>query len=46
MDRFELRLGRGPILTPTHLEATLLALESSGLATARREGHRTTYALA
>jgi hypothetical protein len=46
MDQLELRLGRRPFLTPTRLEATLLALESSGLVTARREGHRTTYALA
>jgi DNA-binding transcriptional ArsR family regulator len=46
MDQLELQLGRGPFLTPTHFEATLLALESSGLVTARREGSRTTYALA
>jgi hypothetical protein len=36
----------GSFLAPTHLEATLLALESSGLVTARREERRTTYALA
>ena len=46
MDQLELRVGRGPFLTPTRLEATLLALESSGLVTASREGSRTTYALA
>jgi hypothetical protein len=46
MDQLELRLGRGPFLTPTRLEATLLALESFGLVTARPEGRRTTYALA
>jgi hypothetical protein len=46
MDELELRLGRGPFLTPIRLEATLLALESSGLLTARRDGARTEYALA
>jgi DNA-binding transcriptional ArsR family regulator len=46
LDQLELRLGRGSFLTPTRLEARLLALESSGLVTARREGRRTTYALA
>jgi len=45
MDQLQLRLGRGPFLSATRLEATLLALESSGLVTAHREGSRTTYAL-
>jgi len=46
MDQLQLRLGRGPFLTATRLEATLLALESNGVVTARRDGTRTTYALA
>lgn len=46
MDELELRLGRGPHLTPIRLEATLLSLESSGLVTARRDGPRTVYSLA
>lgn len=33
------------VLSPTRLEATLLALESNGVLTARRDGPRTTYAL-
>jgi len=45
-DELELRLGRGPFLTPTRLEATLLALESTGQVSARHEGDRTVYALA
>lgn len=46
MDELELRLGRGPFLTPTRLEAALIALESNGLVTALREGPRTVYARA
>jgi hypothetical protein len=46
MDELELRIGRGPFLTPIKLEATLLALESNGLVTSRRDGPRTNYALA
>jgi Putative sensor len=46
MDELELRIGRGPFLTPIKLEATLLALQSNGLVTSRRDGPRTTYALA
>jgi hypothetical protein len=38
--------GTGPFLTPTKLEATLLALESIGAITAVRGGTRTTYSLA
>jgi Putative sensor len=45
MDDLELRLGRGPYLTPTRVEASLLALESAGVVTAERDGPRTTYAL-
>lgn len=46
MDDLRLRLGEGPFLTPMRVEATLLALESAGPVTARREGTRTTYSLA
>ena len=45
MDELELRLGRGPFLTPIRLEATLLSLESTGVVTARRDGTRSVYAL-
>ena len=41
----ELRLGRGPYLTATQVEATLLALESSGQVQAHHLGNRTLYAL-
>ena len=46
LDELELRIGRGPFLTPTRLEATLLALESTGQVSARHEGGRTFYTLA
>jgi hypothetical protein len=46
LDELELRLGRGPFLNPTRLEAALLALESTGHVTARRGGSRTLYGLA
>lgn len=46
MDQLEMRLGRGPFLTATRVEATLLALESNGVLTARRDDGRTKYALA
>jgi hypothetical protein len=46
MDQLEMRLGRGPFLTPTRVQATLLALQSSDVVTAERDGPRTTYALA
>jgi len=46
MDDLELALGRGPFLTPTRVEASLLALESAGLVTAQRDGAATIYALA
>lgn len=41
-----LRLGQGSFLTPTRVEAALLALESSGHVTVGREGLHTTYELA
>jgi DNA-binding transcriptional ArsR family regulator len=46
LDELELRLGRGPFLTPTTLEATLLALESTGYVSVRRNDNRNLYALA
>jgi hypothetical protein len=46
LDQLQMRLGRGPFLSATRLQATLLALESNGVLTSRREGSRTTYALA
>jgi hypothetical protein len=46
LEDLELRLGRGPFLTPTRVEAALLALESSGHVAAERDGPRTTYRLA
>lgn len=46
LEDLELRLGRGPFLTPTRLEAALLALESTGRVSARRGGARTLYGLA
>ncbi len=46
LDELELRLGRGPFLTPASLEATLLALESTGHVSVRRNGSRNLYALA
>lgn len=41
----ELRFGRGPFLTLTHVQAALLALESGGRVIADRRGARTLYAL-
>jgi hypothetical protein len=46
LDEVEMRLGRGPFLTPTRIEATLLSLESMGRISSRHEGDRTVYALA
>ena len=46
IDELQLRLGRGPFLSATRLEATLLAQESNGVVTSRREGQRTTFVLA
>jgi hypothetical protein len=45
LEDLELRLGRGPFLSPTRVEASLLALESSGHVTADRARKRTVYAL-
>lgn len=42
----ELRLGRGPFLYPTRLEAALLSLESTGVVRSRRAGDRVLYSLA
>lgn len=44
-DELGLRLGRGPFLSLTRVEATLLALESAGHVSASREGSRIQYAL-
>jgi hypothetical protein len=46
LDELELRLGRGPFLTPTAVEAALLALQSSGHVRAHGNGARTLYTLA
>jgi hypothetical protein len=46
LDELELQLGRGPFLTPTKVEAALLALESTGRVTAHRNGGRVTYTAA
>jgi hypothetical protein len=46
LDELELRLGHGPFLTPTKLEATLLALESTGRISSRRDNAHTLYELA
>jgi hypothetical protein len=46
LDELELQLGRGPFLTPTRVEAALLALESTGRVTAHRDGGRVTYTAA
>jgi hypothetical protein len=44
LDELELQLGRGPFLTATRVEAALLALESTGYVSARRNGSRISYA--
>lgn len=46
LEQLTRRLGHGPFLTATRVEAALLALQSSGLVTARHFGGRTTYILA
>jgi hypothetical protein len=46
LDELGLMFGTGPFLTPTKLEATLLALESSGAIRAVRSRAVTTYSLA
>ncbi len=45
INEVELRLGHGPYLTATQIEAALLALESSGQVQTHRLGSRTLYAL-
>jgi hypothetical protein len=45
LDELQLRLGRGPFLTPTKVEATLLAMESSGIVRMDRSGSTITYSL-
>jgi Putative sensor len=45
LDELQLRLGRGPFLTPTNVEATLLAMESSGIVRMDRSGSTITYSL-
>jgi hypothetical protein len=45
LDELQLRLGRGPFLTPTKVEATLLAMESSGIVRMDRSGLTITYSL-
>jgi len=46
LEEVGLRLGRGPFLTPTKLEATLLTLESTGTVVADRDDGRTWFSLA
>ena len=46
LEELSLRLGRGPFLSSTRVEATLLALESSGHVTVHRTGPRAIYGLA
>jgi hypothetical protein len=41
----ELALGRGPFLTPAHVQAALLALRDNGLVAARRVGARDVWSL-
>ena len=45
LSELELRLGRGPSVNPVRVEATLLALESTGQVQARRGGSTTIYRL-
>jgi hypothetical protein len=45
MRDLELYFGKGPHLTPTRLEATLLALGETGLVTVSSDGSRTRYSL-
>jgi hypothetical protein len=46
LDELELQFGRGPFLTPTRVEAALIALESTGRVVGRRDAARTLYVLA
>jgi hypothetical protein len=45
LDELQLRMGSGPFVTPTRVEATLLALESTGAVRAQRSGSTTVYSL-
>ncbi len=45
LDELEFRLGHGPFLTPIRVQATLLALQSSGHVAVRNDGPRTIYTL-
>jgi len=45
LDQLGLRLGKGPFLSPTRVEANLLALQSTGHVTSTRDGSRTQYTL-
>jgi hypothetical protein len=45
LDELQLRVGSGPFVTPTRLEATLLALQSTGAVRAQRSGSTTLYSL-
>ena len=45
LDELQLRLGRGRFLTPTKVEATLLAMESSGVVRMNRSGSTIIYSL-
>lgn len=45
LDELEFRLGHGPLLTPIRVQATLVALQSSGHVVVRNDGPRTIYTL-
>jgi hypothetical protein len=45
LEELELRLGRGPFVTPTKVESTLLALESTGQVRANSDGSARLYSL-
>jgi hypothetical protein len=45
LEELELRLGRGPFVTPTKVESTLLALESTGQVQTHRDGSARLYSL-
>jgi hypothetical protein len=44
-DELELRLGRGPFLTPTRVQSTLLALEATGQVSSVRRDTTKLYSL-
>jgi hypothetical protein len=45
LEELELRLGRGPFVTPTRVESTLLALESTGRVRVHGDGSARLYSL-